>query len=178
MDIDHAAAVILAWPDLRVRAELLYWLTDLGIPRDRIIVHAAGGRDQASGWNASMRIALDMPPGIDHFIFAENDIRPHAERTRPMIDTAADVVGACFDNGNPNSFKHSNEIHLALWRTTRRVLNSIAPPWFVRDLDADGIERACLCWAWNKRLLDARFTVTAVGFAYHTPRCKQPADRR
>ena len=90
-----------------------------------------------------------------------------------MLDTAGDVVGAIFDNGNPRSFMHSNEIHLALWRTTRRVLESLKPPWFVRDLDEYGIERGCLCSAWTHRLNAAGLTITAVGHAGHTPRGKQ-----
>jgi len=170
IDPKRTAAIVLAWPDGRVRPELLYWLTDIGVARDATIPHTLGGRDQASGWNASIRIALDTDPGrFDSFIFAEHDIRPDLTRTRPFLDTAADVVGVKFDNGNPGSFHRSNEMHLALWRTRRDVLAALAPPWFVRDTDEYGIERACLCWPFNRRLIAAGYAVTAVGWADHTP---------
>lgn len=171
-DVEETYAVILAYPNLMVRAELFFWLTDVvGIPRDRFIIHTGNSNCQCVGWNMSVKIALNSPG--NHFIFCENDIRPHPTKTQPFLDTPADVMGVKFDNGNYHSWHHSDEMHLALWRTSRKVLESIKPPWFSRKLDEFGGEVGCFCQPFNQRLIEAGYKVKNCGWADHTPKGHQ-----
>lgn len=169
---------VLAWPDLMVTPELLFWLLEAGFRRERIVFTRAGGKDIAAGYNSMVKLALEGPG--DEFVFADNDVRPSPKATAPfLLDNPADLVcvkypTACGDK----TWETPDAFHTALWRTRRDVLERIGLPAFRLPMLADGTAATgCTCQWFSTKARALGFTTSHAGEADHTPKCG-PADKR
>jgi len=59
-------------------------------------------------------------------------------------------------------------MHCGLWRCSRRVLETIRPPWFQRVLAPDGTrQKRCVCLHFRDKARAAGFTVVRAGWCGH-----------
>jgi len=173
MNFDPAKtiAVVTAWPDLLVAPELVEWLHAVGLTTRQIRYHREGSRDVACAYNHAVRIALASP--AEHFIFADNDIRPHPANTQPFLDADGPVVGCIYNTACERAFDDPRSIHTGLWRCDRSALEAIPPPWFTQLYTPDGLAHAgCVCSGLIHKFHAAGIPTVHAGWAGHEPKHK------
>jgi hypothetical protein len=167
--ISKAAAFILAYPAGMVAVELIDWLQRVGV-RAIHVENNRTNRHIVVGYNLCVRRALDS--AFDHFIFADNDMRPSLAETAPFLAAAGDIVACKYPTEcGEAAWPEPSGFHTGLWRSARRVLEAIEPPWFLPSFSEDGCRvLTCECALLPLKAQRAGFTVRHAGWAGHTPR--------
>ena len=63
-----------------------------------------------------------------------------------MLQAEGELVACKFDVSNNKVWNDPQAMHCGLWRCSRRVLETIRPPWFQRVLAPDGTrQKRCVC---------------------------------
>ena len=134
MPVNPARTMLLiaAWPDNLVAPELIVW----GIGRRLRRIQWYSRRVTECAYNAAVK-ELALPSDCDHFIFADRDMRP-LPATEPFLQAEGELVACKFDVSNNKVWNDPQAMHCGLWRCSRRVLETIRPPWFQRVLAPDG----------------------------------------
>ena len=170
--LDQTRAIILTWPDNMVTLELINWLHDLGIAFDRVTGLCVEARDMASANNQYIHHAL-FHYKEPYFIFADNDMKPLGNQVKPFLEVEGDVISCesqCAPKDPKSTWGHQTAFHAGLWRCSRKVLETIPPPWFAWGYSDDGCELSqCTCDLFRRKALDAGFSVAHAGWCGHKP---------
>lgn len=157
--------LIAAWPDRLVAPELVVW----GMQHRFRRIQWYSKRFVECAYNAAIK-ELALPSDCDQFIFADRDIRPGKE-AEPFLQAEGELVACQYQVRNDESWDDPQAMHCGLWRCTRRVLESIQPPWFQRVLSEDGAgEHRCICLYFRDKALAAGFRVVRAGWTDHDVR--------
>lgn len=164
-------AIVLCHPSGLVSPQLLYWLDDIGVPRRNILFNPGNKWSWAVAMNQSMKRAAALASKIERFIFADNDTRPEAEATDPMLTMPYDVTCArCDLETGADAWKYPTAFHTGLFAIRSEVIRVISPPWFEWSTTADGAEMtACGCAAFAAKVRASGFTIGHAGWAGHSP---------
>jgi hypothetical protein len=172
LDPSKTMLLIAAWPDNLVAPELVIW----GMAHKFRRLHWYNRRFVECAYNSAIK-RLALPSECDHFIFADRDMRPGPE-TEPFLDAPGELVVCHYDVAANESWDDPQALHCGLWRCSRRVLESIQPPWFQRVLSADGTdEERCVCMHFRDNALAAGFTVVRAGRCGHDAKAYGPKAR-
>jgi hypothetical protein len=163
IDLSDTFVTIVAYPEPHIHIRLVRWLLQIGITQDRWNVVTQ--RDTCCAYNTGIMAALHSR--FNSFIFADNDISPQVGPTDGLLSSPLDVCGVMY-TVTDHAFDNPASFHAGLWRTSRRVLEAIAPPWFGIRYSADGtsVDR-CMCDLMRDKALSAGFTVGHAGWAAH-----------
>ena len=158
-------------PDGMLTRELASWIAAMRLWRKVLFVNA-GERDEAAQYNVAIAEALKTRR--NYFLFCDCDIRPTVEGMAPFWAADYDVVGVRYATENPDAWREGDEIHAALWRTSRNVLETVGAPWFLWEYDKEHTHvTKCLCRNFCDKVKAAGFTVGVAGEAEHWPREKR-----
>ena len=161
---ERTLAVITTWPTGMVRSGLVHWLYRLGLGQEQIAEICT--KPIVVAKSIAIRDALRTP--YDTFIFADNDMVPHPRMIQPFVDAEQDLVCANFAIADMAGWGDPQAFHMGLWRTTRKVLETVGPPWFETTYTDDGCAVAkCNCMHLRDKVLCAGFTVGRAGWAEH-----------
>ncbi len=167
IDTDDTLAIVHGWPDEKADLRIATWLVERGVSSDRIIV--TNWLDMAVAYNRGVRDAA-LPSRYNEFIFMDKDVIPGPE-TGPLLTCDADIVGCLCEVENMKSWGDPAVFHTPMWRTSRKVLEAIKPPWFQFGYSPDGCTRTeCLCGYFGKKALAKGFTIERAGWVHHKPR--------
>jgi len=173
IDLAHTRFIVTAWPDHRWPLEIVRWIEGLmvGVTPARPDYRASVKKQNvvcARNW-AIKNEALGSDPSYEWFVFADRDVRP-----RPGVETSrflaldADVKSCQVEHGNKSAYSWPDDFHEPIWCTSREVLDTIEPPWFMQAYNDDGTEMdGCICQSFRKKVLDAKFTIAHGGWADH-----------
>jgi hypothetical protein len=162
-DPSKTMLLIAAWPDRLVAPELVVW--GLGHRFRRVQWYSQ--RFVECAYNSAIQ-KLALPSDCDHFIFADRDMRP-GPRTEPFLAADGELVACEYHVRNDESWDDLQAMHCGLWRCSRRVLETVKPPWFQRVLSDDGTaEKSCVCNYFRNKALQAGFKVVRAGWCGHT----------
>jgi hypothetical protein len=169
MAFDPAKTMLLiaAYPDGMVRPELVAWAMRPDRPFRQVEWYI--GRPVELARNRAVR-DIALPSEMETFVFADRDMRPD-QRTDAVLHADGDLVGATFPVGNPQTWAWPEAIHGGLFRCSRRVLETVKPPWFAMNFSPDGttVER-CECQYFRDKVKAAGFTIRRAGWAEHDVR--------
>lgn len=171
-DAGKTVAVIRSWPNNMATLDLSSWLNWIGVSSDRFRPHWNDERDMVCAYNFGIKHQA-LRTNAEQFIFADNDIRPHPQKTAPFLTLTDDVVACEYEteNSHRTAWPNGHAFHTGLWRCHRAVLERVEPPWFEPRYKDDGCEwAACLCESFAKKVTAAGFTIAHGGWAGHTPR--------
>jgi len=175
-DPTNAMVVIYAWPKpAMVSFALGRWLAGLGFGFDNPRVICLTRHDIHAAYNSGVAVALGYHARLkrqpfEQFIFVDNDMEPGSQ-TAEFLRAEQDVVSAMYPTGHAESWDHPYAFHTGLWRTHRKVLETIRPPWFGYKYSEDGCSIvACSCAMFRNKAVAAGFTVGHAGWAGHKPR--------
>ena len=123
------------------------------------------------GMNVQVKTALEHRDW-DFFIFAENDIRPDLTLTAPFLEAEGDVVCAEYETEcmHDHAWGPADAFHTGLWRTTRRVLETMEPPYFLPQYNSDATAVVgCHCNHLRRKLAEKGFRICHTGRVDHSP---------
>lgn len=112
---------------------------------------------------------------FDRFVFLDDDLRPDANSMRDFWTAPGDVVGARYTTNMAHAWE-DGVIHMACWRTTRHVLDTLLQPPYT--LPGDGLFQwtykpghtalaECLCKTFCRKVAAAGFSIGRGGLAWH-----------
>ena len=154
--------LIAAWPDKLVAPELIVW----GMTHKFRRIQWYSKRFTECAYNSAVE-RLALPSECQHFIFADRDMRPGTD-TEPFLKAEGELVACEFDLAANESWEDPQAMHCGLWRCSRRVLESIKPPWFMRVFSETGTRQyRCPCLYFRDKARAAGFTVVRAGWCYH-----------
>ena len=177
--LDKTLAVILAYPNNMVTIELLTWLQQIGVGKQISVcpVHRFYGerctlvKEICIGMNVQVKTALEHRDW-DFFLFAENDIRPDLALTAPFLEAEGDVVCAEYETEcmHDHAWGPADAFHTGLWRTSRRVLEVMEPPYFLPQYNSDATAVVgCHCNHLRRKLTEKGFRICHTGRVDHSP---------
>ena len=163
-NVSDTLMLVCAYPDRYVAPEIFWWAQKIGLDLGKIYVYSM--RHICAAVNTVIRnVALRST--ATHFIFIDRDVRPD-DRTYPMLESAADVVGAMVPFKDMRVWSEATAIHAPLWRTHRAVLTTLSAPWMEYTWSPDGTKLAqCQMANFRTKALAAGFTVERAGWAEH-----------
>jgi hypothetical protein len=162
--------LIAAWPDNLVAPELIVW----GMTHKFRRIQWYSKRFTECAYNSAVE-RLALPSECQHFMFADRDMRPGPD-TEPFLQAEGELVACQFDLAANESWEDPQAMHCGLWRCSRRVLEAIKPPWFVRVLSDTGVrQERCPCLYFRDKAHAAGFTVVRAGWCRHE--VKHPGRR-
>ena len=160
IDLSHTRFIVTAWPDHRWPLEIVRWIEGLmsTITPARPDYRASVKKKNvvcARNW-AIKEEALGSHPDYQWFVFLDRDVRPcQGDKTARFLRLDADVKSCQVEHGNKAAYSWPDDFHEPIWCTSRRVLKSIEPPWFMQSYNANGTEMAgCICESFRKKVLD------------------------
>ena len=173
IDLSKTRIIVTAWPDHRWPLEIMRWIEGLMVG----VVHRDDYRSSVKVKNrvcarnhAIKYDALGSDPSYEWFVFLDHDVRPfQGDKTTRFLRLEADVK-CCEVKHGPDDTAYSwpDDFHEPIWCTSRHVLESIEPPWFVQHYNADHTEMdGCICQSFRTKVLDAGFTIAHGGWAKH-----------
>jgi hypothetical protein len=169
-DLNDTLVMISAHPVGHCTPHLINWLRDIGIPSERIVVHWSKRREIISEYNYGIRYALRSK--FNHFIFADNDVKPNVKVTQPFLDLEEDLTCVeypCQDRCE-SAWATQTAFHTGIFKCKRRVLERIPKPWFeYQPLDNGCSYQKCLCLNFARKAMRQGFTIAHGGWADHTP---------
>ena len=163
--------IVTAYSDNRWPVELTWWIETLTKDiktRDDYRV-SINKRHMICARNvAILEGALQSDPHFDWFVFADKDVRPD-NRTARFLELETDVKCCQVEQGRKDAWSWPDDFHDSIWCTSRKVLESIAPPWFTEHkLNETGTELiGCMCNTFRAKVLEAGFTISHGGWAEH-----------
>ncbi len=165
-DPEHARAVVLSWPDRSLTFEAARWLFQL-LPGGNVV--SVSARDIERARNLAVRdVCLASPAEVEAFIFIDRDMRPDPAKVRPWVEAEADVVACEYRCHNTAAWSEPWGFHMGLVRVTRRVLETVKPPWFAFGRTADGARiTSCECMHFARKVREAGFEVVRAGWCGH-----------
>lgn len=167
LDLSKYLVIVHDAPDNMMATELAQWLAACGLTWRP---HNARDRHNDCQTNSGIVKALTQKK-FDHFVFVENDIRPDVPHTKAFWTCEADIVGCRYPVEQDTAWDNPHWIHAGLWRTTRKVLAAIEPPWFAWRFNKLRTKTiGCLCRTFCEKALTAGFTIEQAGYAMHHPR--------
>ncbi len=158
---------IVNYPPARMLAdELADWLVGMGVWR-RTFRITANQRTHSAQYNTTVAFAL-AHDDWEHVVFADHDIRPHADRMAKFWSIEADVVGANYPVAGEHAWDRPDAIHTGLWRTRRNVLEATGPVWFAEEYNAERTQlTACCCHHFCDKIRAAGYRIARGGYAMH-----------
>jgi len=161
------AAIILSYPNDTATCKLTRWLSNIGVHN----VMSLNEKTKAEHTVYNAYIEMALASNFNHFIFCDNDLKPIQTQMRPWLEAEADVVCCEYPIGRTHEegWASYNAFHTGIWRTSRKVLEAIEPPWFTLRYTDDKQVRltGCICQTFRDRVLKARFSIAHVGYADH-----------
>lgn len=154
--------VYFGWPTLTVKMSVICWL-DKRFPVDNLRV--TGQDDDLLARNNAVQVVLREHRKFTDIIFMDDDVDPLPE-TDQFLCLDADVVGCRYDVPRPEVWSDPRAIRRGLFRCKRKVLETLKPPWFVREYSDDGCRllKAEIVY-FRDKALEAGFSVGAAGWA-------------
>ena len=171
IDLTKTRFIVCAWPDHRWPVEIVWWIEELMIgvePARPDYRDSIKTRNVVCARNvAILESALGSHSDYEWFIFLDRDVRP-GPRTTKFLDLQADVKCCAVEHDSKHAFAWPDSFHCSLWCASRHVLETIQPPWFMREYNASGTQMVgCLCNSFRKKVLEAGFTIAHGGWAEH-----------
>lgn len=175
MELEHfnlkdTLAIIAAAPVGHCTPHLINWLRDIGIPKERMIIHWGKRRDMISEYNFGIRTALRSK--FNHFLIMDNDLKPNLKVTQPFLNLTEDLTCVqypCQDRCE-SAWATSTSFHTGMFKCKRHVLERISKPFFEYEpLDGGCSYQRCLCLNFARKAMRQGFTVASAGWADHSP---------
>lgn len=172
IDLARTRFIVTAYPDHRWNVQIMHWIESLMVG----VEHRADYRDSLSVRNmvcarnvAIKKSALASHQSYEWFIFIDRDVRPIVGHTELCLALSADIKCCQVKQESGEAWSWPTSFHDALWCTSRRVLESINPPWFTHHkMSNDGCKMiGCMCHTFRDRALDAGFSIAHGGWAEH-----------
>jgi hypothetical protein len=174
LNFSKTLLLIAAWPDKLVAPELIVW----GMSHRFHLIQWYSKRFTECAYNLAVE-RLALPSDCDHFVFADRDMRPGPD-TEPFLQAEGELVACQFDLGGDDPWKDPQAMHCGLWRCSRRVLEAIKPPWFLRVFSDKGTRQdKCPCLYFRDKAREAGFKVVRAGWCHHdvNPSGREAAHR-
>lgn len=168
-DPKTTVAIITSYPGRYTTPELLFWLLHIGLQKQQILFQTQPTSDVCCAYNTAVELAFTS--NATHFIFADRDIRPDPIKTAPFLECDAPIVGCQYPTGTEVTWQGDDNLHTALWRSDRIVLDLIGPPWFEWGYNENKTCIInCVCQMFVKKARQARVRVEMAGWADHLPK--------
>lgn len=126
-------------------------------------------KDRECARNVAVReFALGSDPSYEWFVFLDHDVRPTGN-TSQFLHLEADVKCCEVEMESKAAWcRRDASFHDAMWCTSRKVLESIKPPWFVQRYNEDHTQMdGCICQSFRDKVIEAGFSISHGGYAEH-----------
>ena len=172
IDLTKTRIIVTAWPDHRWPLEIMRWIEGLmaGVVHRDDYRSSVKVKNRECARNHAIKYdALGSAPSYEWFIFLDRDVRPcQGDETTKFLRLDADVKSCQVKHGTESAYSWPDAFHDPIWCTSRRVLESIEPPWFVQGYNADHTEMdGCICQSFRAKALEAGFSIAHGGWAKH-----------
>jgi hypothetical protein len=97
----------------------------------------------------------------------DNDMHPTLT-TDALFEVDADIVCVQCNHDCSAAWSRPDDFHCNGFRFNRKVLNTIALPWFLKSYSPDGCEQTgCSCQFFRAKALEAGLTIQRAGWMRH-----------
>lgn len=170
IDLSRTRFIVTCWPDQRWPVEVIAFIEGLmaGVDHRPDYRDSLKKSDRTCARNTAVReSALGSHRTYEHFVFIDRDVRP-TEATAKFLELNADIKCCQVPMDHVLAWVWPDSFHEALWCTSRKVLESIEPPWFMQRYNDEGTEmEGCICQSFREKALAAGFTIAHGGWAEH-----------
>lgn len=170
IDLSRARFIVTAWPDNRWPVEIIHWIEKTTKGTECRLDNRTSIRVKnivcARNW-AVQNGALGSNQHFNQFVFIDRDVRP-TEDTIAFLELKTDVKCCQVQQRVKTAYSNTDSFHESIWSTSRKVLESIKPPWFMHKYNAAGTEMiGCICQSFRTKVLELGFTISHGGYAEH-----------
>jgi hypothetical protein len=160
--------VVYCGEDLLVHPKLVLWLMHEGFQPSNIYWHRSAGYSWQADFNHGIKVAIES--GKESLMFCDCDMQPTPALTSPFLADIFDLQ--CIKSDTGTEWREGS-FHTGMWRTGRRHIVGMTPPWLEWQVTDDGCEvTGCLCKSLADKYRARGLTVGVVGEAGHVPKPK------
>lgn len=117
--------------------------------------------------NTAVIKAIQSDKHFEHFVFLDRDVRP-GKHTDAFLHLSADVKSCQVPMREVTAWSQPTSFHEAIWSTSRAVLESLKPPYFMMRYNETGTKAlGCLCLSFREQVLAAGYSIAHGGWAEH-----------